>query len=77
MSSRRRTFSACSDVSEHFYELNDRTVEDITLEFFYKPHTITVLSLSVLGLVYSGFTRCVLFHLGDSTVHWIGFGLID
>ena len=57
MGSRKRTYSACSETSEHFFEINERPVEDITLEVFYKPHTITVLSLSVLGLVYVAFSR--------------------
>mgnify|MGYP001792221451 CR=1 FL=1 len=57
---RRRTYSANSDVSEHFYDINEREVEDITLELFYKPHTITALSISLLARVYSAFTRYVI-----------------
>ena len=43
--------------SDHFYTINERPVDDISLEFFYKPHTISLLTISVLGLVYLAFTR--------------------
>ena len=42
---------------EHFRIINEKSVDDITLAFFYKPHTITLLTVSVVGLVYSAFTR--------------------
>ena len=42
----------------HFRMINEQQVEDITLEFFYRPHTITLLSLTVLSLMAFAFTRC-------------------
>ncbi|ESN91531.1 hypothetical protein HELRODRAFT_70414 [Helobdella robusta] len=43
--------------SDHFQAINEHPVDDISLEFFYKPHTITLLSASVLWLMYSALTR--------------------
>ncbi|RWS10783.1 phosphatidylserine synthase 1-like protein [Dinothrombium tinctorium] len=40
-----------------FYSINERMVEDISLEFFYKPHTITLLSVSIFAVLYTAFTR--------------------
>ncbi|ELU01944.1 hypothetical protein CAPTEDRAFT_122558 [Capitella teleta] len=60
MAIRGRTYSACSvgsENSDHFYTINERPVDDISLEFFYKPHTITLLTLSIVGLLYCAFTR--------------------
>lgn len=37
--------------------INEQQVEDITVEFFYKPHTITLLTFTVLSLMYFAFTR--------------------
>lgn len=37
--------------------LNECEVEDITLEFFYKPHTITLLILSIAGVIFMSFIR--------------------
>lgn len=42
---------------EHFQAINEHPVDDISLEFFYKPHTVTLLTVSVLGLLYTAFTR--------------------
>ena len=59
MANRKRTVSTCSigsDASVHFYTINERPVDDISLEFFYKSHTITLLTVSILGLVYAAFT---------------------
>ncbi|XP_063407092.1 phosphatidylserine synthase 1-like isoform X1 [Mytilus trossulus] len=42
---------------EHFRIINEKSVDDITLAFFYKPHTITLLTVSVIGLLYAAFTR--------------------
>ncbi|KAL3891516.1 hypothetical protein ACJMK2_003777 [Sinanodonta woodiana] len=42
---------------EHFRFINERAVDDISLEIFYKPHTISLLTVSVLGLLYLAFTR--------------------
>lgn len=41
----------------HFRMINEQQVEDITLDFFYRPHTITLLSLTVVSLMYFAFTR--------------------
>ncbi len=51
--------SVASDSSDHFYTINERIVDDISIDFFYKPHTITLLTVSVIGLLYSAFTRWV------------------
>lgn len=37
--------------------VNEQQVDDITLDFFYKPHTITLLTATVLCLMYFAFTR--------------------
>ncbi|XP_033726565.1 phosphatidylserine synthase 1-like [Pecten maximus] len=42
---------------EHFRFINEKSVDDISLDVFYKPHTITLLTVSVLGLLYAAFTR--------------------
>lgn len=42
---------------DHFYSINEHRVDDISLAFFYKPHTITLLTTSILGLLYSALTR--------------------
>nr|CAG4642487.1 EOG090X05CZ [Evadne anonyx] len=55
---RKRTYSSTApDVADHFYAINERPVDDISLNFFYKPHTITLLSLCTAALLYSAFTR--------------------
>lgn len=41
----------------HFRMINEQQVEDICLDFFYKPHTITLLTATVLSLMYFAFTR--------------------
>ena len=43
--------------SDHFTAMNEHPVDDISLDFFYKPHTLTLLSSSVLWLLYSALTR--------------------
>ena len=40
-----------------FVEINDKSVDDIQLEVFYKPHTISLLLLCVFGLTYTAFVR--------------------
>jgi len=70
---RSRSASSCSGASDddeydasmryrgaggdHFYSINEHRVDDISLAFFYKPHTITLLTISILGLLYSALTR--------------------
>ncbi|XP_041360451.1 phosphatidylserine synthase-like [Gigantopelta aegis] len=53
-----RKDNVIAEDDEYFREIiNERSVDDISLEFFYKPHTITLLAASILGLLYSVFTR--------------------
>lgn len=40
-----------------FVVMNERPVDDISLEFFYKPHTITLLIVSIVGVMYFAFIR--------------------
>lgn len=40
-----------------FYSINDAPVEDISIEFFYKPHTLTLLFVGIAWVLYSAFTR--------------------
>lgn len=42
-----------------FENMNERPVDDINLEFFYKPHTITLLSVSIIGAMCFAFVRYV------------------
>ncbi|CAD6188694.1 unnamed protein product [Caenorhabditis auriculariae] len=41
---------------KHFQMVNDRVVEDVTLEFLYKPHTLTVLAALTTFISYKAFT---------------------
>ena len=43
--------------TDSFPSINERPVDDISLEFFYKPHTITLLLISIGAVIYSAFTR--------------------
>ena len=75
---RGRTVSGCSsDGSDHFYTINERPVDDISLEFFYKPHTITLLTVCIAGLIYSAFTRSVLFQCFDVTASHMFQKILD
>uniref|UniRef100_A0A8C6Q5V7 Phosphatidylserine synthase 1 n=1 Tax=Nothobranchius furzeri TaxID=105023 RepID=A0A8C6Q5V7_NOTFU len=57
----------------HFRMINEQQVEDITIEFFYKPHTITLLTCTVLSLMYFAFTR----DDGDQDSNvWVGLILV-
>jgi len=40
-----------------FEEINEKNVDDIQMEIFYKPHTITLLLLCIFGLTYTAFVR--------------------
>ncbi|KFD67707.1 hypothetical protein M514_08560 [Trichuris suis] len=40
-----------------FVTVNERPVDDISIEFLYKPHTLTGLAAVVLLLLYNAFTR--------------------
>lgn len=57
MAQRARSCTPDAEMFDHFYDINERPVDDISLEFFYKPHTITLLLVSIIGLLYSAFTR--------------------
>lgn len=55
---KRLNFPRPSDGAEDsFYSINERPVDDISLEFFYKPHTITLLAVSIAAVIYSAFIR--------------------
>ena len=41
----------------HFRMINEQQVENITMDLFYKPHTITLLTFTVVSLMYFAFTR--------------------
>ncbi|XP_052240039.1 phosphatidylserine synthase 1-like [Dreissena polymorpha] len=58
------------DEEEHFRFINEKGVDDISLEIFYKPHTITLLTVSIIGLIYTAFTRDD--HVQESNI-WRGF----
>lgn len=40
-----------------FKYINERPVDDISLDFFYKPHTITLLAVSIIAVMYFAFVR--------------------
>ncbi|XP_022190894.2 phosphatidylserine synthase 1 isoform X1 [Nilaparvata lugens] len=40
-----------------FNTINERPVDDISLELFYRPHTITLLAVSIAAVVYFSFIR--------------------
>ncbi|GAB6019486.1 hypothetical protein CHUAL_001064 [Chamberlinius hualienensis] len=46
-----------SEENDHFYSINEHQVDDISLEYFYKPHTVSLLAISVITLLYIAFTR--------------------
>jgi hypothetical protein len=56
---RERTFSSSSTVStdDGHHDLSEQIVEDVTLEHFYKPRTLTALGFLFLYLVYFAFTQ--------------------
>ena len=43
--------------SNTFAAINERPVDDISLEFFYKPHTLSLLAVFIAGVIYVAFTR--------------------
>lgn len=43
--------------TDSFPNINERPVDDISIEFFYKPHTITLLLLSIGAVIYFAFVR--------------------
>lgn len=44
-------------VGDSFGEINERSVDDISLNFFYKPHTVTLLGIAVVAVMYCAFVR--------------------
>jgi len=50
-------YGVTGDPNHHFCSINEHRVDDISLAFFYKPHTITLLTTSILVLLYSALTR--------------------
>lgn len=48
-----------NDYADAFSSINERPVDDISLEFFYKPHTITLLAVSIASVIYTAFIRWV------------------
>ncbi|CAD7005447.1 unnamed protein product [Ceratitis capitata] len=47
------------EYAETFVIVNERPVDDISLDFFYKPHTITLFAISVLCMMYFAFVSCL------------------
>lgn len=43
--------------SNSFMDINERPVDDISLDFFYKPHTVTLLAISIIAVMYCAFVR--------------------
>lgn len=43
--------------TDPFISVNERPVDDISLEFFYKPHTVTLLAVSIISVMYFAFVR--------------------
>lgn len=51
-----------SEYADAFSSINERPVDDISIEFFYKPHTITLLAVSIASVIYTAFVRyCCIF----------------
>ena len=57
MSADNRRVKVSSSRIIDYRSLNEQQVEDITLDFFYKPHTLTLLSGLLLALLYTACTR--------------------
>lgn len=56
---RERTFSSSSTVStdDGHHDLSENIVVDVTLEYFYKPRTLTALGCLLVYLAYFAFTQ--------------------
>lgn len=50
--------------TDPFVSVNERAVDDISLDFFYRPHTVTLLAVSIIGVMYFAFVRYVLIIFG-------------
>lgn len=42
---------------DNFKVINECAVDDISLEWFYKPHTVSLLAVSIVGVIYFSFVR--------------------
>ncbi|VVC92939.1 unnamed protein product [Leptidea sinapis] len=51
------SLSGSDEYKDAFESINERPVDDISLEFFYKPHTITLLGVSIAAVIYTAFVR--------------------
>lgn len=40
-----------------FATINEKAVDEISLDFFYKPHTITLLAISISIVIQTAFVR--------------------
>lgn len=45
--------------TDPFITVNERPVDDISLDLFYKPHTVTLLAVSIISVMYFAFVRYV------------------
>lgn len=45
--------------TDPFISVNERPVDDISLDLFYKPHTVTLLAVSIISVMYFAFVRYV------------------
>ncbi|XP_067001534.2 phosphatidylserine synthase isoform X1 [Anabrus simplex] len=57
MAKRQSLTKSNSETTDSFYTINERPVDDISLQLFYKPHTITLLAVSIAAVIYSAFKR--------------------
>lgn len=49
--------SSSPTTGDSFVDINERPVDDISLDFFYKPHTVTLLAIVVVAVMYCAFVR--------------------
>ena len=42
---------------DSFNTINEKPVDDISLEFFYTPHSISALAFAIAIVIYSAFVR--------------------
>ncbi|XP_055380751.1 phosphatidylserine synthase isoform X2 [Condylostylus longicornis] len=49
--------SSMSQTTDNWMIVNERPVDDISLDFFYKPHTITLFAVSIVGVMYFAWIR--------------------
>lgn len=58
-SGRRDSHASNLTAGDTFIDINERPVDDISLDFFYKPHTVTLLGIAVVAVMYCAFVRLV------------------